>query len=214
MATLIFPVLSGLIVIALTLLVYFRLGKRERHLRIKEMEKSLASIGDEAAILLLQGAKTLEEKEEILRFAQEKILPENQKAEEDFIEETAEMTADGAEAGADAAAPWAEEEIPSELSEGLPSEGADFEASVSLFPEEASSPLPEQLPEEDELAAENALNALEWEEEPEETEEDALIWPGLKGQPPPVYDWEESGAAAERAHTPNNESEEQEDYTL
>ncbi len=134
MAKLIFPIFSGLIIIGLVVLIFKWLGKKERLAKMQQMEEALGLEDDEAFTLLMEKAKTLEEKEEILCFAKDKI--------------------------AEAAPNAKKAEDPEPLAESDSYDESSFE-----------------IEEEAVFNAENALNAIEGEEEDYFTpDEDNLIW--------------------------------------
>ena len=60
----------GLIIIAVLIGIYIWLGKAERREHLAEKLQNVAETGDEALLLLLAGAQSDEEKEELLRFAE------------------------------------------------------------------------------------------------------------------------------------------------
>jgi len=60
----------GLVIIAVLIGIYIWLGKAERRENLSEKLKNVADTGDEALLLLLSGAQSDEEKEELLRFAE------------------------------------------------------------------------------------------------------------------------------------------------
>lgn len=60
----------GLIIIAVLIGIYIWLGKAERRENLAQKLENVAQTGDEALLVLLAGAQSDEEKEELLRFAE------------------------------------------------------------------------------------------------------------------------------------------------
>lgn len=163
MLDILIPGLAGVMIIAGLLLIFRWLGIREHHQDIALKEQDVIAQGDEALAQLLKEAKTIEEKEEILQFASDKILKpevknpdEAAQAEEETLNTEDSITA---EAVKTPELEVAEVEISSEAPGLEPAEKVPEDALAD--PVDQIMPYLEEIESFDDLSADNALNEIE-----------------------------------------------------
>ena len=173
--------LIGGVGILLIVLVYVKTGKREKKAARKAQERAILQTGDETLVQLLAQAKTQDERDEILRFAENSM--EQAQAEE------------------------IEQDRLAALSPEIPAPEESYTLQSISFPQ--PQPVLEQLVKEEAalyeaslaeqaLKSENALNILEEVEDDDELDQDGVLtaFSEPPAEPGEIAEVEEEGALA------------------